>query len=455
MHTGRKSSSKSKRVLIVLIAFGFLAPLVMTDYQVRGASIPSGVVYSVPITITNSQPAPTPAPFQQMISVNSASFASHEASNLQNVEFFNADGSVIPSWLESGNSNLASNTIYWVNLSAGVPAESSVTIYIGFAPISTNLFNAQATGEAPQLSSSYGQYDDGANVFLFYDGFAGTSLSPAWNSYGSNGTPGDKSNILVDNGVTIRQESGAFFGSSNWISTTTARAQLTGPLVADFYANSDVQSIGHTAVRYGFEDTLPTNFGQGDGGGFQGGSDNPEPLDVNTVAQGSYTQLAVASAGTPALNQFAVYTVAAASSGFSYDINYQPTSPASIGTNIPGFSPKIGIFVNNNYKPTDARLNWVRTRAFPPGGVMPSVFVSGSSTSVSSSTLSACPTGGTISTNASLASDIFCSQLTIASGVTLTTRGYNIIVSGSFVNDGEIIAGYPNNGGLVPGGAGG
>src|SRR5208337_55499 len=30
------------------------------------------------------------------------------------------------------------------------------------------LLNSQTTGEAPQLSSTYGQYDNGANIFLSY-----------------------------------------------------------------------------------------------------------------------------------------------------------------------------------------------------------------------------------------------------------------------------------------------
>jgi hypothetical protein len=154
--------------------------LTVSTIPVHISSIPSGIVYSFPIVITNSQSSPTPLPFQQMILVDSAAYTSYEAPNLQNVEFFNADGTIIPSWLESGDTSNSTSTIYWLKLSSGVPAHSSMTIYMGFSSPSTNLFNAQATGEAATLSTVYGQYDDGSNVFDNYVNFAGTSLAPGW-----------------------------------------------------------------------------------------------------------------------------------------------------------------------------------------------------------------------------------------------------------------------------------
>ena len=44
-----------------------------------------------------------------------------------------------------------------------------------FQTVSTN-FDKNYWGEAPSLSGTYGQYDNGANVFTFYDNFAGASL---------------------------------------------------------------------------------------------------------------------------------------------------------------------------------------------------------------------------------------------------------------------------------------
>ncbi|MEM0107073.1 MAG: hypothetical protein QXS03_02485, partial [Candidatus Micrarchaeaceae archaeon] len=157
----------------------------------------------VAINITNSQTIATPSPFQQMLTVNSAAYAKYEAGNLQNVEFFYSNGTIIPSWLESGNSNTSTSSIYWLKLAKGIPAGSTITIYMGFAPISENLFNSKTIGEAPQLSSTYGQYDDGASVFNFYDNFAGTTLSSKWtnNIANSGGT------LTINNGMSYTRGS--------------------------------------------------------------------------------------------------------------------------------------------------------------------------------------------------------------------------------------------------------
>src|SRR5579875_774278 len=58
-----------------------------------------------------------------------------------------------------------------------------------------NVLNTTNTGVAPQLTSTYGQYDNGINVFQFYDNFAGTSLSSKWSSFGY-GAP----TLTVNNG---------------------------------------------------------------------------------------------------------------------------------------------------------------------------------------------------------------------------------------------------------------
>lgn len=97
-----------------------------------------------------------------------ANYANYAAPNLQNVEFFDSGGNIISSWLESGNSNTATSTVYWLRLVPGIAASSSLTIYMGFASQGTNLFNGQTVGEAPTLGSSYGQYDNGAYVFDAY-----------------------------------------------------------------------------------------------------------------------------------------------------------------------------------------------------------------------------------------------------------------------------------------------
>ena len=157
--------------------------------------LPQGIVSYYQILLTNTQGVATPAPFQQMIVVDSASFFNLEALNLSNVRFFYANGSVIPSWLASGNLAGDNHTVYWLRLNNSIEAYSSETIYIGFANTSTNFFNsAGPEGEASALSEygvanghlyylgngSYGKYDDGQAVFDLYANFWQNRTFPAW-----------------------------------------------------------------------------------------------------------------------------------------------------------------------------------------------------------------------------------------------------------------------------------
>ena len=134
----------------------------------------NSVQYYISITITNSESSATPSPFQQQITVDSDSYSSYLASDLSNINFQDGNGNILDSWLESGNSNTDTSTIYWISLADGIAANSSVTVYYCIYATSVNCFNTTNTGEAPQLSSTYAQYDDGASVFTNYWNFAGT-----------------------------------------------------------------------------------------------------------------------------------------------------------------------------------------------------------------------------------------------------------------------------------------
>ncbi len=162
-----------------------------TTGTVAGTSItgkPSVLTTYEPITITNTQSSATPNPFQQMVNFTSADpgFSSIATGNFgQNVEFFYYNGTIIPSWLENYTST---NALWWLKIAA-IPAGSSETVYVGFAPTLTNLFNTVNDGEAPQIPcgstptsscSNYAEYDDGANVFNFYNNFAGDNLNKVW-----------------------------------------------------------------------------------------------------------------------------------------------------------------------------------------------------------------------------------------------------------------------------------
>ena len=196
-----------------------------TTGTVAGTSItgkPSTLTSYEPITITNTQSSATPSPFQQMINFTSSDpgFSSIATGNFgQNVEFFYYNGTVIPSWLQNYTSGYA---LWWLKIAA-IPGGSSETVYVGFAPISISLFNTVNDGEAPQLTcpnpsdtascSTYAEYDDGANVFNYYENFAGTSLpsnflcsyAADYNLYSPSDTSCSSvlSDIKVNNGLSL------------------------------------------------------------------------------------------------------------------------------------------------------------------------------------------------------------------------------------------------------------
>ncbi len=73
----------------------------------------------------------------------------------------------------------------------------TLTIYFALQSLSTT-FNGNFWGEAPNIPGTYGTNDNGANVFSFYDNFAGTTLSNKWTTVESTG-----GSVTVNNGATF------------------------------------------------------------------------------------------------------------------------------------------------------------------------------------------------------------------------------------------------------------
>jgi len=130
------------------------------------------------ITITNNQSNPTPSPFQQLLNLNLSSILS-SSSQLLNLQFcLDAQcNTPLYAWIQGNN---LSNAYIWIKLPISIPANSSITIYM----FVRNSIQYPYTGIAPNLTSTYGQYDNGQNVFLNY--FSGASLS-GWTVSGSAG----------------------------------------------------------------------------------------------------------------------------------------------------------------------------------------------------------------------------------------------------------------------------
>jgi hypothetical protein len=332
--------------------------------------VPSNIINYVPLTITNSQNAPTVSPFQQKVVIDSAEYQQYEASNLSNVEFFYPNGTVINSWLESGNSNTAASTIYWLKIS-GILAHSSETVYLGFASKSTNLFNTTNDGEAPQLSSTYAEYDDGANVFNFYDNFAGTALSSQWTSSSTSSY-----SIKVDDGLTISLPSGAAAGGAY---VNSVNAVVGNNIILQGLINQGDESTTNERGLIGASISNSVYQVWDNGGssgdtivGWSAGKDNVgNIIQAMSVLNGAYTYLNSISSNSN-LNIYSVFVSDSTVGTYVNDGSVSTTTtdvpPKPLYISLSDYSTGGGAAVNSFYQ-------WIRTRAYPPNGVMPSVTI--------------------------------------------------------------------------------
>jgi hypothetical protein len=208
-----------------------------------------------------------------------------------------------------------------------------------FADRGTTVWDGTLTGIAPQWTSTYAQYDNGASVFIYYQNFAGTSIPSGWstNSY---------TNAIINNGLKINSNTAdqwqIFFYSTAFNPQTT---------IVDFYAyatnsNPDVQ-IGWYTPQY-FIDTT-NSYGLQNYNGV---------VSKVAISGGSYSSYQVWSVGETG------------STGTWATLNY-----GNMVTNTGGYTAStsnwitINVYSNSVY----AMVQWVRIRAYPPNGVMPAV----------------------------------------------------------------------------------
>ena len=335
--------------------------------------VPSGINHFIPISIANGQSSNTPTPFQDMIMVNSTAYKAYEASNLDNIEFFYVNGTVVPSWMQgnyinphqTANLTNSSKTTYWLKLVNGIPANSAITIYMGFASVGSDIFNATATGESPIISPTYAEYDDGFNVFDKYWNFNGTALPAGWSAL----TAGTGSSVTANNGLVLFADDAAGTVNPNYyamvyynISTNTGNVATVGPGGCNIWTFGYASTLTETLTVSGasLEDGY-LGFGEG---GQSGG------LIINKA--GTLTYLA---SGFP--DGAAMYTSLHWTSGAQYISAYNSSSKtiktltASDTTYSPG-STNYLYYAVGAYNANNTCSNfWIATRAYPPNAAMP------------------------------------------------------------------------------------
>jgi len=244
--------------------------------NVIAPKVPQNVTSYVPITFYNNQSIGTGSNFQQIFYLNPSIYSNYLDPNLNNVVFFYGNGSIVNSWLEGGSwlngqvNKTSREADYWLKINPGIPSNSNYTIYMGFAPFSTSEFNTTTTGEAPQIgcpngntiNCTYARYDDGANVFSFYEDFNGNVLDSKW-----SGT-----NYIIDNGITSNGYVGylhSYLQSTSSYSTLNVATDfyfggglgifgVFGNGVGQLNRNNEYDSYGTTSIYFNSSNSLGT-----------------------------------------------------------------------------------------------------------------------------------------------------------------------------------------------------
>ncbi len=311
---------------------------------------------SVPITLTNSQTSATPSTFQQKITFNPSTYSTTEATNLGNIRFCLDSGcnTELYSWLESCTPSCtpsATSASAWVKLTSPIGASGgTMTIYMVFEPVSTN-FDGKYWGEAPSLSGTYGQYDNGANIFTFYDNFAGATLNASrWTTIKS----ASGVTVTVNNGLTITT------------TTTTAYAFVispseTEPLVAETYTSSGDSILGVSTSHSVNNLKVPysgysLNWSSGDDYAiYQAHTTNPT---LTEIAQSTFPAGIWQVTWSATANQYF-----ADGAGNTYTGTNNGVAIANYGVYI---GQEKGVVASSVF-------SWARMRAYPPNNVMPTV----------------------------------------------------------------------------------
>lgn len=207
------------------------------------------VVSTYPITISN--PPSGSGMYQQMFTFSNPSTY---GINSQGSNFYitYTNGTPVYSWIESISSN---NLVVW----SKIPFETS-NLNLEIYAESENLLSATGyIGEAPGLSSTYGEYDNGAKVFLGY--FSGNSIT-GWTVAGTAGETTSAPSGNPSFGTYAFYANGA---NGNYL-YTTASGQSTNMIIEFYGYVANLQDLYFLANSNGNGQMMR----EGNGGGWYG-----------------------------------------------------------------------------------------------------------------------------------------------------------------------------------------
>ncbi|MFP3256308.1 MAG: archaellin/type IV pilin N-terminal domain-containing protein [Candidatus Nanopusillus acidilobi] len=371
--------------------------------------VPSSNNY--PITIYNTQSISTPSPFQQDIAIcngnpgyvssfayiNNAILFNQINSNGSNIYFATTAGGTpnIYSWYEGQLSiNNVTCDIWWIKLPNGIPANSNITIYMYIGPNSTNYYQQYYpyVGTNEQVIGTM-QYDNGQDVFIAYGYFDNTF--DGWSGYIYAGSFSPTATL---NGIEMINDQ---FGEGTYILPPNNWNIPKIPLIVEeaWYfdhiggqANA-VSLFGNTNQQFNAS-SIQINYG-----GWTPAPNLSTFVETQYGVYTSYLKSAVTFQGLgsiPFNTPGTIYTYLIVNSTYAqtgyyiYNSN-QVWAPLTLldtyNINNNGYT-----YSNLNYNPfqygtlevsagtggdiSDQYVEWVVARAYPPNGVMPSIYIS-------------------------------------------------------------------------------
>lgn len=360
-------------IAIMMVAFPFLI------VQASAFTTPTGVVNYVNISLNNQQSSAVSAGTPVMITFNGLNYTSYFNGNTINFEAFNGlTGNVLYSWFEGNELNEVqvagfngvSNDILWVILPTQISASTNAVnvISIGFLSMSSTALNGNKVGMAPQLycaggcpQSNYGEYDNGANVFSYYQNWGGLSSLPSgWSDY-------------------INQSTISFSASNTKLAGIQAQINWEGVYISNPTSFSTYPNVFDTLMSDTYSSTsqlatgwCSTTLSSGSNCG------NPDSTKVIGDGMGSCASnyYCFSSQGSQTST---TQTLPNSAQPYVYSIEQQSSSTANVIYQYNKLLTKTGLSGAESYLFTAVAnlqtvyLWWMRGRIDPPNGIMPTV----------------------------------------------------------------------------------
>ena len=365
------------------------------------------------LTLYNTQNIPTPSPFQQDIAicngtinmgpnfayVNNVTLFNLINNNGSNIYFTTTCNSTpdIYSWylgqLVNGSTYCK---IWWIKLDKSIPANSNATIYMYVGNISDNYYSSYYpyVGASPNVFPSR-QYDNGKYVFIAYGYFNNTT--DGWGLYNTSSL---WSPIVTPNGIQMtngnyQQCSGTYIlPPNNWnisliplivettwyfYSSSYSIYVGTGGFIISLFGNTSNQLPGPVPnlSTYTFFWYHPSYGGVYLRSAVTGQTLNSTsfPFQSDTVYGYLIVNSTYAQAGYYIYNTNQVWTPLTLLN--TYNRNYNRYTYASLNYN-PFQYPTLELsgVCSSSLASSSLYIQWVVARAYPPNGIMPSIYIS-------------------------------------------------------------------------------